>query len=98
VRAGGTGLNLTAADCVFHLDPWWNPAVEDQATDRAHRIGKTKPFFVHKLLCYGSIEKRNQELKSKKAALVEALLTADTNRLKLDQSTLNNLLAPLPTT
>jgi len=96
LKAGGTGLNLTAADTVIHYDPWWNPAAENQATDRAHRIGQTKPVFVHKLLCEGSIEQRIQELQSKKAALVEALLTADTNRLKLDQSTLNNLLAPLP--
>lgn len=97
LKAGGTGLNLTAADTVIHYDPWWNPAAENQATDRAHRIGQDKPVFVHKLICDGTIEQRIQELQSKKAALVEALLTADTTRLKMDQSTLTNLLAPLPT-
>ena len=50
LKAGGTGLNLTAADTVIHYDPWWNPAVEDQATDRAHRIGQDKPVFVYKLI------------------------------------------------
>ena len=50
LKAGGTGLNLTAADTVIHYDPWWNPAVEDQATDRAHRIGQDKPVFVYKLV------------------------------------------------
>jgi len=96
LKAGGTGLNLTAADTVIHYDPWWNPSAENQATDRAHRIGQRKPVFVHKLICEGSIEQRIQELQSKKAALVDALLTADTNRLRIDQSTLTNLLAPLP--
>lgn len=96
LKAGGTGLNLTAADTVIHYDPWWNPSAENQATDRAHRIGQTKPVFVHKLISEGSIEQRIQELQAKKAALVEALLTADTSRLRIDQSTLNNLLAPLP--
>jgi ERCC4-related helicase len=95
LKAGGTGLNLTAADTVIHYDPWWNPAAENQATDRAHRIGQDKPVFVHKLICEGTIEQRIQELQAKKAALVEALLTADTNRLKIDPSTLSNLLTPL---
>ena len=95
LKAGGTGLNLTAADTVIHYDPWWNPAAENQATDRAHRIGQDKPVFVHKLICEDTIEQRIQELQAKKAALVEALLTDDTNRLRIDQSTLNNLLAPL---
>ena len=97
LKAGGTGLNLTAADTVIHYDPWWNPAAENQATDRAHRIGQTKPVFVHKLICEDTIEQRIQDLQAKKAALVEALLTDDTTRLRIDQSTLNNLLAPLPT-
>ena len=95
LKAGGTGLNLTAADTVIHYDPWWNPAAENQATDRAHRIGQDKPVFVHKLICEGTIEQRIQDLQAKKAALVEALLTDDTNRLKIDQSTLSNLLSPL---
>jgi len=55
LKAGGTGLNLTAADTVIHYDPWWNPAVEQQATDRAHRIGQDKPVFVYKLVTKGTV-------------------------------------------
>ena len=95
LKAGGTGLNLTAADTVIHYDPWWNPAAENQATDRAHRIGQTKPVFVHKLICEGSIEQRIQELQAQKSALVDALLTSETSKLKMDQHTLQNLLSPL---
>src|SRR6266849_7325163 len=58
LKAGGTGLNLTAADTVIHYDPWWNPAVEDQATDRAHRIGQDKPVFVYKLVAQGTVEEK----------------------------------------
>jgi len=95
LKAGGTGLNLTAADTVIHYDPWWNPAAENQATDRAHRIGQTKPVFVHKLICEGTIEQRIQELQAQKSALVDALLTTDTNKLKMDKETLTNLLSPI---
>jgi SNF2 family DNA or RNA helicase len=95
LKAGGTGLNLTAADTVIHYDPWWNPAAENQATDRAHRIGQTKPVFVHKLICEGTIEQRIQELQAQKSALVDALLTTDTNKLKMDKETLNSLLSPI---
>jgi superfamily II DNA or RNA helicase len=95
LKAGGTGLNLTAADTVIHYDPWWNPAAENQATDRAHRIGQTKPVFVHKLVCRGTIEDRILELQKHKSALVEALLSEDTSKLKLDEKTLSHLLAPL---
>jgi SNF2 family DNA or RNA helicase len=95
LKAGGTGLNLTAADTVIHYDPWWNPAAESQATDRAHRIGQTKPVFVHKLVCRGTIEERILELQQKKSALVEALLSEDTSKLKIDASTLSHLLSPL---
>jgi SNF2 family DNA or RNA helicase len=62
LRAGGTGLNLTAATRVVHYDRWWNPAVEDQATDRAWRIGQKRSVFVHKLVCQGTIEERIAEL------------------------------------
>lgn len=58
LKAGGTGLNLTAADTVIHYDPWWNPAVEDQATDRAHRIGQNKTVFVYKLVTKGTVEEK----------------------------------------
>jgi hypothetical protein len=95
LKAGGTGLNLTAADTVIHYDPWWNPAAENQATDRAHRIGQTKPVFVHKLICRGTIEDRILELQKHKSTLVEALLSEETNQLKIDVETLSHLLAPL---
>jgi SNF2 family DNA or RNA helicase len=58
LKAGGAGLNLTGADTVIHYDPWWNPAAQAQATDRAHRIGQTKPVFVHDLIAAGSVEER----------------------------------------
>ena len=95
LKAGGTGLNLTAADTVIHYDPWWNPAAENQATDRAHRIGQTKPVFVHKLVCRGTIEERILDLQKHKSALVEALLSEDTAKLTIDPETLSHLLAPL---
>ncbi len=96
LKAGGTGINLTAADTVIHYDPWWNPAVENQATDRAHRIGQDKAVFVHKLICAGSIEERIQELQAKKASLAEGILTGKAEKLKLTEADLNHLLAPLP--
>jgi SNF2 family DNA or RNA helicase len=74
LKAGGTGLNLTAADTVIHYDPWWNPAVENQATDRAHRIGQDKPVFVYKLIVSGSVEEKIAQLQEKKAALVKGVL------------------------
>ena len=95
LKAGGTGLNLTAADTVIHYDPWWNPAAENQATDRAHRIGQTKPVFVHKLVCRGTIEDRILDLQKHKSALVEALLSDETSKLRIDAETLSHLLAPL---
>ncbi len=95
LKAGGTGLNLTAADTIIHYDPWWNPAAENQATDRAHRIGQTKPVFVHKLVCSGTIEDRILELQKHKAALVEALLSDETSKLRIDAETLSHLLSPL---
>jgi SNF2 family DNA or RNA helicase len=74
LKAGGTGLNLTAADYVFHLDPWWNPAVEDQATDRAHRIGQDRPVVSCKLVAEDTVEERILELQARKRALVGAAL------------------------
>ena len=74
LRAGGTGLNLTAADHVFILDPWWNPAVEDQAADRAHRIGQDRPVMVHRLVARGTVEERILVLQERKRALAEAAL------------------------
>ena len=73
LKAGGTGLNLTAADTVIHYDPWWNPAVEDQATDRAHRIGQDKAVFVYKLVARGTVEERMLELQARKRALAAGI-------------------------
>ena len=75
LKAGGTGLNLTAANHVFHFDRWWNPAVEDQATDRAYRIGQTRDVQVHKFICAGSLEERIDELIESKKALAESVVT-----------------------
>jgi SNF2 family DNA or RNA helicase len=74
LKAGGTGLNLTAADHVFLMDPWWNPAVEAQAADRAHRIGQERPVFVYKLIAQGTVEERILGLQEKKRALFDAAL------------------------
>jgi len=74
LKAGGTGLNLTAADHVFLMDPWWNPAVEDQAADRAHRIGQTRPVMVHRLVARETVEERILELHARKRALFQAAL------------------------
>ena len=79
LRAGGTGLNLTAADTVVHFDPWWNPAVENQATDRAHRIGQEKTVFVYKLVAANTVEERILELQDRKAALAEGLLESQSD-------------------
>ncbi|MBA4696346.1 MAG: DEAD/DEAH box helicase [Legionella sp.] len=77
LKAGGTGLNLTRADTVIHYDPWWNPAVEDQATDRSHRIGQNKPVFVYKLVTVGTVEEAILGLQSKKRQLVDGILSND---------------------
>ena len=77
LKAGGSGLNLTAADTVIHFDPWWNPAVEDQATDRAHRIGQTKVVTTYRLIAKGTIEEKIIELGTKKRELVGAVLSED---------------------
>jgi SNF2 family DNA or RNA helicase len=74
LRAGGTGLNLTAASRVVHYDRWWNPAVEDQATDRAWRIGQQRSVFVHKLVCQGTIEERVDAMINDKRALADAVV------------------------
>ena len=76
LKAGGTGLNLTRADHVVHVDRWWNPAVEEQATDRAYRIGQTKPVQVHRMVTRGTLEERIAELLERKRALADAVLAA----------------------
>jgi non-specific serine/threonine protein kinase len=77
LKAGGVGLNLTAADYVIHIDPWWNPAVEMQATDRTHRIGQDKPVFVYKLIAQDSVEEKILQLQENKRALVEQVIGAE---------------------
>jgi superfamily II DNA or RNA helicase len=79
LKAGGTGLNLTAADTVIHYDPWWNPAVERQATDRAHRIGQTKSVFVYKLVAEGTVEEKILELQSRKGQLAASILDGESD-------------------
>lgn len=97
LKAGGVGLNLTAADTVIHIDPWWNPAVEAQASARAHRIGQDQPVFVHQLVVQGSIEERMLELQQRKRALAEGLLGSDGGEglSKFTAPELERLLAPL---
>ncbi|GAA4028787.1 DEAD/DEAH box helicase [Actimicrobium antarcticum] len=97
LKAGGVGLNLTAADTVIHYDPWWNPAAENQATDRAHRLGQEKPVFVYKLIIAGSIEEKIVALQDKKAALAEGILSEDGKAaVKFSGEDLEALFAPMP--
>src|SRR5439155_23819814 len=76
LRAGGLGLNLTAANHVFHFDRWWNPAVENQATDRAHRIGQRRSVQVHKFICVGTVEERIDKLIADKVALADRFVAS----------------------
>ncbi len=97
LKAGGTGLNLTAADTVIHYDPWWNPATENQATDRAYRIGQDKPVFVYKLITRGTVEEKIQKLQKDKAALAAGLLEGnEAGQWKLAADDIEALFAPLP--
>lgn len=96
LKAGGTGLNLTAADTVIHYDPWWNPASEDQATDRAHRIGQTKPVFVYKLITAGTIEERLLELQNRKKVIADDMFDEKgQDSLNLSPIELEMLLQPV---
>ncbi|MFM0737524.1 DEAD/DEAH box helicase [Paraburkholderia xenovorans] len=97
LKAGGVGLNLTAADTVIHYDPWWNPAAENQATDRAHRLGQDKPVFVYKLIAAGSIEEKIVELQEQKAGLADSILSEDAaGATKFSDDDLDALFAPMP--
>ncbi len=97
LKAGGTGLNLTAADTVVIYDPWWNPAVESQAVDRAHRIGQSKTVNVYRLVTENSIEQKIMALKARKAKIVDALINENgLSTLKLSKEDLENLFSPIP--
>jgi non-specific serine/threonine protein kinase len=95
LKAGGTGLNLTAASHVVHFDRWWNPAVEDQATDRAFRIGQTKSVLVHKFLCRGTVEEKIDALIESKKQLAKNLLEggAEINLTEMKDEELLRLVA-----
>jgi SNF2 family DNA or RNA helicase len=96
LKAGGVGLNLTAADTVVHYDPWWNPAVENQASDRAHRIGQDKAVFVYKLICSGTVEEKILALQQRKADLAQAVLEGGrSTRARFVEADLAELFAPL---
>jgi superfamily II DNA or RNA helicase len=96
LKAGGTGLNLTAADTVIHYDPWWNPAAQAQASDRAHRIGQTQPVFIHKLLSEGTVEERIFALQANKQRLADGLfLGRSESGLEWTAEQLQALLAPV---
>jgi SNF2 family DNA or RNA helicase len=93
LKAGGTGLTLTAADYVFLLDPWWNPAVEEQAAARAHRIGQTKPVFVYRLIAKDTVEERLLALQAQKRALFDAALGDEALAKRLTRDDIRALLA-----
>lgn len=93
LKAGGSGLNLTAADYVIHLDPWWNPAVEDQASGRAYRMGQQRPVTIYRLVAENSIEEQIVGLHARKRDLADSLLEGGEVSAKLDADALLALLA-----
>jgi superfamily II DNA or RNA helicase len=96
LKAGGTGLNLTSADTVIHYDPWWNPAAQAQATDRAYRIGQTRPVFVYNLIVAGSVEERMLALQHRKKNLADAIIGPQRDGpSRLSEGELDGLFAPL---
>jgi superfamily II DNA or RNA helicase len=95
LKAGGVGLNLTAADTVILYDPWWNPAVEQQAIDRAYRIGQDKPVFVYKLIASGTVEDKMIELQARKAGLADLLLSGVASDAALNAKDFDELFKPL---
>jgi SNF2 family DNA or RNA helicase len=94
LKAGGRGLNLVSADTVIHYDPWWNPAVEEQASDRAHRIGQTKSVFVYKLIAAGTVEEKMIELQQRKAALAGIALSGNDDLPALEFDDIDYLFGP----
>jgi superfamily II DNA or RNA helicase len=95
LKAGGTGLNLTSADTVIHYDPWWNPAAQAQATDRAYRIGQTRPVFVYSLIVAGSVEERMLALQQRKRNLAEAIIGSPREGPRISSDDLDRLFLPL---
>ena len=96
LKAGGTGLNLTEADTIILYDPWWNPAVEDQAVDRAHRIGQDKPVFIYKIVVENSVEQKMLEMQDRKRALANSVYSEQAENFSLtDADVLKELFAPL---
>src|SRR5262249_48646269 len=94
LKAGGTGLNLTAASHVFHFDRWWNPAVENQATDRAFRIGQTRKVQVHKFLCAGTFEEKIDEMiERKQSVAAQVVSTGEAWLTELSNQQLRDLFA-----
>jgi SNF2 family DNA or RNA helicase len=99
LKAGGTGLNLTSADTVIHYDPWWNPAAQAQATDRAYRIGQARPVFVHNLYVAGSVEERVLRLQQRKRWLSENILgDVGAAPSQLTEGEVDSLFAPIEET
>ena len=94
LKAAGIGLNLTAADHVFIMDPWWNPAVEEQAADRSYRIGQKKPVIVHKLVTKGSVEEKIIKLQQKKRSMAEAVIGKTGSNYQLTRDDMMNLFQP----
>ena len=92
LKAGGLGLNLTAADYVLHMDPWWNPAIEDQASDRAHRIGQTRPVTIYRLVCKNTIEEKIVKLHQEKRDLAGSLLEGSDLSAKMTSDDLLDLI------
>jgi SNF2 family DNA or RNA helicase len=92
LRAGGFGLNLTAADAVIHMDPWWNPAVEDQASDRVHRIGQRRPVTVYRLVAQGTVEEKILALHERKRELAQQLLAGSDAAARLSAAELMALI------
>ncbi|MDR3443324.1 MAG: DEAD/DEAH box helicase [Legionella sp.] len=96
LKAGGTGLNLTRADTVIHYDPWWNPAVEDQATDRSHRIGQENPVFVYKLITSGTVEEAILGMQERKRQLVDGILSSEPGKaISLSEEDIEQFFMPL---
>jgi len=94
LKAGGTGLNLTASDYVYVVDPWWNPTVENQAIDRCHRIGQDKKVFAYRMICTNTVEQKILDLQNKKKKIAGDIIQTDESILKkLDKNDISELFA-----